>query len=323
MSRKPPTPKLAVNWHMLERCNYRCKFCFAKFKGIPELCRDLEKSKTIIRKLHDWGVGKINFTGGEPLLCKNLGELIKYAKELGIATSIVTNGYYFPEELGRRFLVEYGKYIDWIGMSLDSGREETEAALGRGYGDHVERVRTAVRLIRKLHPHIGVKINTVVTKLNWQEDMHGIIEELSPDRWKVFQLKIVPEINEGSRSLAITEEQFREFIERHRDLNPIAEDNDLMTASYLMMDPYGRFYDEWTQAHNPRPSLLEADVEKSLAGLKFDVSKFILRGGIYNWKGLERRSKRGSSSEAFSLLTLENQVKSVYGSHKEDDSNIL
>jgi len=279
--------KFAVNWHMLERCNYRCKFCFAKFDRVSELCNDLEKSKALIRKLRDLGVGKINFTGGEPLLCRNLGELVKYTKKLGMATSIVTNGYYLVEDTGVEFLRRYGRYLDWIGVSLDSGKEEVEVALGRGYGDHVERVRRAVKLIRELYPHIGVKINTVVTKLNWKEDMHGIIEELAPDRWKVFQLKIIPGINEESEDLGVTEEQFRTFIGLHRDLNPTAEDNDLMTTSYLMIDPRGRFYDEETQAHNPRPSLVDVEPEEAMKDLKFDLSKFVLRGGIYKWRRIE------------------------------------
>ncbi len=287
MFRNTSKLKLAVNWHMLERCNYRCKFCFAKFMGVPELCRNLEKSKRIISRLHEGGIEKINFTGGEPLLCENLGELIKYTKELGMATSIVTNGYYLVEDTGKDFLEEYGRYLDWIGMSLDSGREEIEIALGRGYGDHVKRVRRAVGLIRKLHPHIGVKINTVVTKLNWREDMHDIIRELSPDRWKVFQLKIVQGINEDSRELAVTEKEFQAFVEHHSDLKPIAENNELMTGSYLMIDPYGRFYDEETQANNHRHSLLEAEPEEALKGVGFETSKFILRGGIYNWRRVE------------------------------------
>ena len=278
---------LAVNWHMLERCNYSCKFCFAKFRKVPEVCNDIEKSRMILRNLKEAGVKKINFTGGEPLLCRNLGELVKYAKELGMATSIVTNGYYLTERVGREFLEKYGKYIDWIGISLDSGREEVEIALGRGYGDHVKRILNAVELIRELHPHIGIKINTVVTKLNHQEDMHWIIRRISPDRWKVFQLKVIPGVNEESNILGVTKEEFMEFVERHKDLNPIAEDNDLMTESYLMLDPYGRFYDEETQMENPRPTLLEASFEKAVHGVKFDFSKFVLRGGVYNWRRAE------------------------------------
>lgn len=46
----------------------------------------------MIKKLKDEGnVGKINFAGGEPLMNPFLGEYIKYSKDLGIVTSIVTN----------------------------------------------------------------------------------------------------------------------------------------------------------------------------------------------------------------------------------------
>ncbi|WP_297487261.1 viperin family antiviral radical SAM protein [Thermococcus sp.] len=282
---------VAVNWHMLDACNYRCKFCFAKFNNLKGICHDIQKSRTVLLKLKEGGVKKINFTGGEPLLCPTLGELIKYAKELGMATSIVTNGYYLTENPGKELLKEYGEYIDWIGMSLDSGNPEVELALGRAHlgqdGGHVKRVRGAVRLIKKVAPKIQIKINTVVTRLNWKEDMHWVIEELTPERWKVFQLKIVPGVNEGSTSLAITEEQFREFVNRHADLNPIAEDNDLMTHSYLMIDPLGRFYDEESQLSNWRNSLVEATFKEALRGLKFNPLKFVQRGGIYDWGGVK------------------------------------
>ncbi len=156
---------VAVNWHMLDACNYRCKFCFAKFNNLKGICHDIQKSRTVLLKLKEGGVKKINFTGGEPLLCPTLGELIKYAKELGMATSIVTNGYYLTENPGKELLKEYGEYIDWIGMSLDSGNPEVELALGRAHlgqdGGHVKRVRGAVRLIKKGRPE------------NPDQDKHG------------------------------------------------------------------------------------------------------------------------------------------------------
>ncbi len=275
---------LAVNWHMVERCNYSCKFCFSKFGEIPELCRDIEKSKTLIRKLRMNNIEKINFTGGEPLLCSNLGELVRYAKSIGMVTSIVTNGYYITEDIGKNFLSDYGKYLDWIGISLDSGNEEVELQLGRGYGDHVIRVIKAVKLIRDTQPHVGIKINTVVTKLNWKEDMHKIIKKIRPDRWKVFQLKIVDGINEEASSLAIKKEEFKFFTKRHADLNPVDEDEEMMRGSYLMIDPNGRFYDEKTQKNNPRKSLVNISFERAVDNLKFDFERFKLRGGIYQWK---------------------------------------
>ena len=275
---------LAINWHMTERCNYNCKFCFSRYGNANELCDNIGESEQIILKLWENNFKKITFTGGEPPLCKNLGELIKYANNLGMATSIVTNGYYFTEKEGEKFLKNYGQYIDWIGISLDSGVEDVELQLGRGHGDHVEKVKNAVKLIKQEYPNIKLKINTTITKLNWQEDMHDIINNLSPDRWKVFQVKIIEGINDNESNLGITKEEFDSFTNRHKDLNPIGEDNNLMIDSYLMIDPFGRFYNEGERIKNKRPSIIDASIEDAMKDLNFDLKKFYQRNGYYKWR---------------------------------------
>lgn len=169
-------------------------------------------------------------------------------------------------------------------MSLDSGREDIELQLGRGYGNHVEKIKNAVKVIKQEYPHIKIKINTTITKLNWQEDMHDIISNLSPDRWKVFQVKIIEGINEHSSDLKITKEEFYKFINHHKDLNPIGEDNDLMTDSYLMIDPSGRFYKGKESMKNKRPSLINASIEDAMKNLNFDFKKFCQRNGYYEWR---------------------------------------
>jgi radical S-adenosyl methionine domain-containing protein 2 len=268
---------------MTEICNYRCKFCFAKYNVNNQLCDDLDKSKKLIRILKAHGTEKITFTGGEPLLCKNLGEIIKFAKGLEITTCIVTNGYYLTEPLGLEFLENYGRFVDWIGISIDSQYEEVEKAVGRGFGDHVRRVKSAVDLIRNNHPHVKLKINTVVFKYNWKEDMHGLIEELKPDRWKVFQVKLIENVNDEAFNLGITKDLFMDFVKRHENLNPIWEDNDLMTDSYIMIDPQGRFFNDNDCLNNPRKSILEVGVRKAFDGIRFNYKKFLKRGGYYRW----------------------------------------
>lgn len=95
---------------------------------------------------------------------------------------------------------------------------------------------------------IGLKLNTVVTALNWQEDMHALLRDLRPARWKVFQVLAIAGQNDGAvEPLLITGEQFAAFVDRHLDLEaeglgPVAEDNDAMTDSYAMIDPLERFY---------------------------------------------------------------------------------
>ena len=75
----------------------RCRFCFATFQDIrPEILPEghlgREDCLSVVESLARAGFRKINFAGGEPTLCRWLPELITRAKELGLTTSIVTNG---------------------------------------------------------------------------------------------------------------------------------------------------------------------------------------------------------------------------------------
>lgn len=72
-------------------CNYGCKFFFAHFENSKNLLR-LPDWKIIIDGTKEHGAQKINFVEGEPLLHPDIVELIKYTSELGIVTTIVTNG---------------------------------------------------------------------------------------------------------------------------------------------------------------------------------------------------------------------------------------
>lgn len=73
------------------RCNYKCNYCWFKNNSFSEELPD-NIWRGVIDQLADMGVGRIAFTGGEPLLYKTLRELISHARNRGIKTAIVSNG---------------------------------------------------------------------------------------------------------------------------------------------------------------------------------------------------------------------------------------
>ncbi len=73
------------------RCNLRCKFCYLKNYNTPEM--DTKKAKRIIYKLkNEAKVPFVSFTGGEPLLRKDLEELVEYANSIGLKVNLISNG---------------------------------------------------------------------------------------------------------------------------------------------------------------------------------------------------------------------------------------
>lgn len=191
------------------------------------------------------GMKKLNFAGGEPFLVpKLLGDLAKYCKDvLSLeSVSVVTNG----SKVTAEWLSEYGKYLDIMAVSCDSFNEETNVKIGRGKGRHLDQVRGLSRMCKE--HGIKLKINTVVNRHNFREDMNQPIREIAPFRWKVFQVLMVEGENHSEhtlrdvRSFLITDDEFRVFCDAHRHHECfVPEANDVMRSSYLLLDEYMRF----------------------------------------------------------------------------------
>lgn len=272
---------VAVNYHLYKPCNARCRFCFATFRDVHGQL-GLEDARRLMGALWDAGTEKLNFAGGEPTLHPHIGELIHGAKQLGLVTSIVTNGARLD-----RLLDRHAPDLDWVGLSVDSAREDVEVALGRSRGAYVE--RSVALADRARSAGVRVKLNTVVTRLSWDEDMSHLVRRIRPERWKVFQVLPIAGQNDGSvEPLLITNDEFRSFVDRHaglasEGLAPIVEDNDAMKGSYVMVDPLGRFYGNASGRHVYSDPILDVGVESALAQVGFSIAKFDARGGRYSW----------------------------------------
>jgi radical S-adenosyl methionine domain-containing protein 2 len=198
----------AINIHFTRKCNFECKFCFHTAKTSFTLpLADLQQILTLCR-LH--GAEKVNFAGGEPFLKPYrylLGELVKHCKEIGFhSVSIISNG--STSHSWRPWFVDYGKYLDILGISLDSADPLTNYSHGRwprglvfdaskAVDSKTNRGLISIRVAAKLASEFGVKfkVNTVVTKNNKDESVAHVINELKPMRWKVFQ--VLPIVGEN------------------------------------------------------------------------------------------------------------------------------
>ena len=219
---------------------------------------------------------KLNFVGGEPTLCPYLGELIDYSKDLALITGVVSNG----ARITQQFVNQYGNNIDWIGLSLDSGDEDVQKYLGRGNGNYVQTTINKSKMIK--NAGIKLKINSVITRFNYAEDMTELIKIINPNRWKVFQvLEIKGQNRKHVNELLINNVEFRQFVKRHEYLNPIVEDNDAMIDSYVMIDPLGRFFQNTQKIYSFSSPILEVGIRNAFDALKYNHMKFLERGGVY------------------------------------------
>ncbi len=125
--RKP----VLCNYYVTYRCNAQCSFCDIWEKPSPYITE--ENVRENLRDLKKMGVKVIDFTGGEPLLHRELHVFLRIAKEMGFITTVTTNALLYPK---------YGErlrgLIDMLHFSLDSPiREEHNASRGVACFDHV------------------------------------------------------------------------------------------------------------------------------------------------------------------------------------------
>ena len=281
----------SVNFHLWEPCNMRCKFCFATFQDVkktilPKGHLPKVQALEVVLQLAELGFEKITFAGGEPTLCPWLGELIAAAKTAGLTTMIVTNG----SKLSDDFLKINQQNLDWIAVSIDSLESDTNLSSGRAISGKRQLTADYYRsLVDRIKQYgYGFKINTVVHSKNFNEDMSSFIEYAQPTRWKLFQVLPIKGQNDlNIEKFKISEEEFKRFIDRHSRLRSatiiVPENNSEMTASYVMVDPAGRFYDNSLGEHSYSRPILEIGARLAIQQMRYDFGKFVERGGIYDW----------------------------------------
>ena len=281
----------SVNYHLWKACNMRCNHCFATFQDIepqflPKGHLGREGCVQVVEAIAEAGFQKINFAGGEPTLCPWLPDLIMRVKGLGLTTSVVTNG----SRISQQWLESVEGSLDWVALSIDSVNTETLLRTGRttskGPMSELDYLRV-VDLLRQFG--IRVKINTVVMRSNLMEDLTDFILEARPERWKLLQVLPVRGQNDGRvDDQVVTTDEFLEYAGKTRRVGRagvavVPESNDLITGSYVMVDPAGRFFDNVAGHHTYSRPILEVGVEEALRDVSIALEKFLSRGGSYDW----------------------------------------
>ncbi len=108
---------ILCNYYLTYRCNATCSFCDIWEKPSPYIT--LENFRENLQDLKKLGVKVIDFTGGEPLLHRELDVLLAEAKKAGFITTVTTNCLLYP-----KYAERLKDKIDMLHFSLDSPDEE-------------------------------------------------------------------------------------------------------------------------------------------------------------------------------------------------------
>lgn len=155
--------KPVVVWNVTRKCNLKCIHCYAQaddkdFEG--EL--STEEGKRLIDDLAEFKTPVILFSGGEPLVRKDLPELAEYAVSKGLRAVISTNGTLIDMDMAKK-LKEIG--LSYVGISID-GTEETNDRF-RGQQGAFKKALEGVHNCMKAGIKVGLRFT--INKSNFQE----------------------------------------------------------------------------------------------------------------------------------------------------------
>ncbi|MCE1246265.1 MAG: radical SAM protein [Firmicutes bacterium] len=138
----------AVIWEITRQCNFNCRHCLVDaFVKKPEDELTTEQAKAFIRNFGKIGGKCIFFSGGEPLLRKDLEEIIKYSASLGFSGfSIASNGTLVTKE---RIESLRAAGVTQIQFSLDGATPQKNALLRGGTTDNYRKIIDAVRIAER------------------------------------------------------------------------------------------------------------------------------------------------------------------------------
>jgi len=153
-----PNRPYHAQWLLTRRCNYRCRSC-----GVWREQQDAEVSADEVKRgldvFRELGVIEVVFSGGNPLLRDDMGEILDYASRFFI-TTVYDNGSLAAEK------IDALRNVDFVAISLDT--------LDKQKLEHIKGVQgafeKAIGAIETLHSEgIPVVISPTISQLNQHE----------------------------------------------------------------------------------------------------------------------------------------------------------
>jgi putative heme d1 biosynthesis radical SAM protein NirJ1 len=160
-------------WNCTNTCNLKCRHCYAnstneKYEG--EL--STQEAKIFIDDLGELKVPVLLISGGEPLVRKDIFDLIQYAKKNNIRSTVSTNGTLIDKEMALD-LKKYG--VSYVGISLDGiGSRHDEF---RGIKGSFDKAIAGIRNCLDIGQKVGLRFTISSSNYDQLEDIFKLIRE--------------------------------------------------------------------------------------------------------------------------------------------------
>ncbi len=203
-------------------CNHRCVFCAYDYIGYKTVRLETEMLRQRLPEMGRLGVKSIMFAGeGEPMLHKDICEIVRITKASGIDVSFTTNATAMP----KAFPTEALPHVSWIKASINAGTAETYSQIHRCKPEHFETAIANLTAMVEARRADNLSVTLGAQILLLPENAHEIRElaEICRDRVGLDYLVVKPfsqlphSTSQQYKDLEYTE--FLDIEDKYKDMN--------------------------------------------------------------------------------------------------------
>jgi len=168
---------------LLDACNAGCFMCGFAHSADPYRF-SLSDFERLLPSIRACGISYVRFTGGEPLLHRDLEPLLSAGCSAGLRMSLITNGWLLPRMV--EHLVAAG--LEQVIVSIDGSNADSHDRIRRSPGLFA---RGASGLIVALERGLRTRVNTVVGPHNYREmpALQTLLTGLGVQQWELSAIK--------------------------------------------------------------------------------------------------------------------------------------
>ncbi len=262
----------AVLAEMTHRCPLQCPYCSNPVeleRASAELTTD--EWKRVMSELADLGVLQFHFSGGEPLARKDIVELVRHAREVGLYTNLITSAVMLTEKKVKD-LADAG--LDHVQISFQGSEPEIADRVAGFKGGHAKKLEAA-RLVREAG--LPLTVNAVMHRQNLHQlpDIIDMSVKIGAARLEVANVQYYGWALKNRAALMPTVEQLDDttrLVDKARE-----KLKGVLVIDYVIPDYYAerpkRCMGGWGRQFfniSPAGKVLPCHAAETITGLNFD-----------------------------------------------------
>ena len=222
---------------LTDACNFRCFYCMPNEEvEVTSHSKLMSKNEivSLAKTFVKLGVNKIRLTGGEPLIRKDVAEIIEELSLLNVNLTMTTNGLLIHKYID----VLKKANVQSINVSLDTLNADTFLLLTKR--NHFDQVKSNIELL--LQHNFSVKVNVVAMKGINDHEINSFVVWTKKQPIHVRFIEFMPfTANQWHHEKVISYKEILNIISEEFDFIKLIDDKNDTTKKYKVVGHQGTF----------------------------------------------------------------------------------